>query len=172
VPEQYMIYGDPKVNKPLAEEVSEAERLLGEYESHSGKEVDFIRRYQEIAQKTKDPTIKFLLQLIISDEEKHHGIMHAMAASLRGNLNWTRSPEAMSSPGDLGEDRDAFLKLTADFIKNEKEGIKETKKLMKSSKGYYQGLFTLLLEATIRDSEKHVDILDFLHKTIKKGAKA
>lgn len=168
VPEEYMIYGDPKLAEQSDEKVPEAERLLNEYESHSSREVDFIRAYQDIASKTKDPTIKFLLEMIISDEEKHHAIMHAMASSLRGNLEWTRPNAALSEPGELGANRDDFLKLTADFIKNEKKGITETKKLMKQSKGYYHGLFNLLLQSSIRDSEKHVDILDFLHKTVKK----
>ena len=93
----------------------------------------------------------------------------AATGLLRGTLNWTRPTAALSEPGELGANRDDFLKLTSEFIKNEKKGITETKKLMKQSKGYYHGLFNLLLQSSIRDSEKHVDILDFLHKTVKKG---
>ncbi|MCH7914674.1 MAG: hypothetical protein IH856_16850, partial [Deltaproteobacteria bacterium] len=62
-----------------------------------------------------------------------------------------------------------LLKVTADFIKHEKEGIKDYKKLMKSSKGYYYGVFVLLLQSIIRDSEKHVEILEFLRRRLEKG---
>ena len=53
--------------------------------------------------------------------------------------------------------------------KLEKEGIKESKKLLKSTKGYYEGLFTLMVTTMIHDSEKHVEILDFLRRRLKKA---
>ena len=164
----YMVYGEG-LTAPSKEEVSEAERLLEEFESHDVKEGEFIRSYKEIAERSKDSLIKFLLQLIISDEERHHAMIHAMAASLKGNLQWTRQEGAVPSLSDLGEDKAEMLRLTESFIKHEKEGIKETKKLVKECKGYYRGLFPLLLKATIHDSEKHVEVLEFLHQRVKEA---
>ena len=142
---------------------------MSEMENHDLKEGDFIRSYKEIAQKTKDSSIKFLLQMIVSDEEKHHAVIHAMASSLKGSLTWTKPQDALPSGGEVGEERGELLKLTAEFIKHEKEGIKETKQLMKESKGYYRGLFPLLLQMMVYDSEKHVAVLDFLHKRLKES---
>lgn len=163
--DEYMIYGGD-LEKGGEQEESEAERLLKEFESHDGKEGVFIRSYKEIAEKSKDPLIKFLLQLIISDEERHHAVMHAMASSLRGSLTWSNPKDAIPVFGEVGAEKDELKKLTADFIKLEKEGIKESKKLLKTTKGYYQGLFTLLVDTMRHDSEKHVAILDFLHKRL------
>jgi hypothetical protein len=39
--------------------------------------------------------------------------------------------------------------------------------LLKESAGYYYGLFTLLIEAMIRDSEKHIEMLEFLARRLK-----
>ena len=165
--EEEWIYGQP--GKPSPQEISEAERLLTEFENHDLKEGDFIRSYKEIAQKSKDSSIKFLLQMIISDEEKHHAVIHAMASSLKGSLTWTRPQDALPSSGEVGEERGELLKLTADFIEHEKQGIKETKDLIKASKGYYRGLFPLLLQTMIYDSEKHIAVLEFLHGRLKEG---
>lgn len=168
LPENYMIRGAPMAEPPTPE-ISEPERLLMEFESHDVNEEEFIRAYREMAEKSNDALIKFLLQLIITDEERHHEVMHAMASSLRGSISWTQSQDALPALGELGEEKGELLKLTADFIKLEKEGIKESKKLLKSTKGYYQGLFGLLVTTTIHDSEKHVEILDFLHRRLKKA---
>ncbi len=168
VTEDYMIYGEG-FDSPVEQEVPEPERLLNEFESHDGKEGEIIRSYKEIATKSKDPLIKFLLQMIISDEERHHAVMHAMASSLRGSINWTRPEDAIPSLSELGEEKGELMKVTADFIKLEKEGIKESGELLKSTKGYYQGLLTLLVTTMIHDSEKHVEILDFLRKRLKKA---
>ncbi len=49
--DEYIIYGEG-LCKPEEQEVSEAERLLKEFESHDWKEGDFIRSYKEIAAKS------------------------------------------------------------------------------------------------------------------------
>ncbi len=48
-----------------------------------------------------------------------------------------------------------------------KTGIREYKSLAKESSGYYNGLFKVLLDGMIRDSEKHVELLEFLRENLK-----
>ncbi|NIO06433.1 MAG: hypothetical protein GTO40_00025 [Deltaproteobacteria bacterium] len=164
--DEFMIYGEGMSKAPEQED-SEAERLLKEFESHDSQENVFIGSYKEIAAKSNDPLIKFLLQLIISDEERHHAVMHAMAASLRASINWSNPENAIPTMGEVGAEKDELIKLTSEFLKLEKDSIKESKKLLKTTEGYYQGLFSLLVNTMIRDSEKHVVILDFLRKRLK-----
>ena len=164
--EYYMVYG-PVMERLGSPEISSVERLMNEFEAHEGGELRFVQRYRGIAGKTENRLIRFLLQLIIADEEKHHAVTHAIVSTLKGDLTWTRPGDAIRGLYDLGEERDELLGLTEDFIRLEKEGIKEYKALMEESKGYYRGLFVLLLQAMVRDSEKHVEILKFLQKTLK-----
>jgi hypothetical protein len=56
---------------------------------------------------------------------------------------------------------------TEEFIKLEKEGIQESKRLVKESSGYYHGVFKVLLDSMIRDSEKHIELLEFLKENLK-----
>ena len=37
-----------------------------------------------------NPMTRFLMQLIVSDEEKHRAVIHAMVATLKGSLTWTK----------------------------------------------------------------------------------
>jgi len=154
---------------PESPEISEVERLMNEFEAHESQEGKFVQRYKDIAEKTKNPLIRFLLRLIVSDEEKHHAVTHAMASTLKGDLTWTKPEDAIRGLVDLPAEKGELLKLTEDFIQVEKEGIKEYKKLIKASEGYYGGLFVLLLKSMIHDSEKHVEILEFLRRRLRKA---
>ena len=168
IPEFYAMYG-PGVGERGAEEISEVERLMNEFEAHEGQEAKFVQRYKEIAEKSENPLIRLLLRLIVSDEEKHHALTHAMVSTLKGDLTWTKPEDAIRGLYDLGEGREELLKLTEDFIEVEKQGIEEYKKLIKTSKGYYRGLFALLLRSMVHDSEKHVEFLEFLRQRLKEG---
>ena len=163
------IYAMVEMEAGGSPEISEVERLANEFEAHESKERKFLRQYKDLVGKTDNRTIKFLLQMIISDEEKHHAITHAMASTLKGDLNWTNPDDAIRGLYNLGEGRENLLKLTEDFIRVEKEGIDEYKKLIKESKGYYRDLFVLLFRSMIRDSEKHAEILEFLRDRLREA---
>ncbi len=168
IPEFYAMYG-PGAGEAGSSEISEVERIMNEFEAHESEEGKFTRQYKEIAERSKNPLVKFLLQLIISDEEKHHAVTHAMVSTLKGDLTWTKPEDAIRGLYDLGKDGEQLLSLTEGFIRLEREGIKEYKKLIKESKHYYQGLFSLLLESMICDSEKHIEILEFLRQRLKEA---
>ena len=54
-----------------------------------------------------------------------------------------------------------------EFINLEKEEIKEYRILAKESTGYYHGLFKILVNSMIRDSEKHIELLQFLRQRLR-----
>ena len=157
------------IGEPGPQEISAVERLLNEFEAHEAEEGAFLKRYKEIAEKSKNSGVKFLLQLIMADEEKHNVVTHAMVSTLKGGLTWHRQKDALGLISDLGAEKNELVDLTERFLDLEKKGIKDYKKLVKASKGYYQGIFTLLLETMILDSQKHIEILKFLRQRLKKA---
>jgi len=48
----------------------------------------------------------------------------------------------------------------------EKVGIREYKNLVKDSAGNYHGLFKTLVNSMIRDSEKRVELFEFLRQRL------
>ena len=106
------------------------------------------------------------MQLIVSDEEKHRAVIHAMVATLKGSLTWTKPPAGLNG-SELAGINGKLRDVTDEFIKLERDGITEYKNLAKESSGYYHGLFKVLLDSMIRDSEKHVELLKFLKETTK-----
>jgi len=156
-----------KANVSGAAEVSPVERLLNEFEAHEAKEEKSIEDYRRLLKGLPNPVTRFVLQLIISDEEKHRAVIHAMIATLKGSLTWTKPEGSLDSAADLSAMNGQLRTTTEAFIDLEKEGIKECKALVKESSGYYHGVFKILLDSMIRDSEKHVELLEFLKANLK-----
>jgi len=151
----------------ILDETSEVERLMKEFESHETDEAVFVRRYREMFETMRNPLVKFLVELILADEEKHHTVLQSMTSTLKGALTWTRFETALEGLYNLGQQKEEILHVTEEFIRAEKKEIVENRKLMRASKRYYQGLFTLFLAAMIHDSEKHIEILEFLRQKLK-----
>jgi len=148
-------------------EISHAERLLNEFEAHEVNEEKFLEHYKKALEEVKNSVNRFVLQLIISDEEKHRAVVHAMVSTLKGSLTWSKPEGSLEAEADSAATNGKLLAATEAFIKVEKEGIREYKSLVKESTGYYHGLFKILLSSMIRDSEKHVELLEFLRQRLR-----
>lgn len=148
------------------EGISPIERLLNEFEAHEAKEEKSIEIYKKTLGEMANPMTRFLLQMIISDEEKHRAVVHAMAATLKGSLTWTKPAGSLEGGGASAAVNGRLRAATEEFIQIEREGIREYKTLLNESSGYYHGLFKVLIESMIRDSEKHVELLEFLRENL------
>jgi hypothetical protein len=69
---------------------------------------------------------------------QHRAVLNAMITTLRGSLTWTRPEGSLQSVGDLATTAGRLRANTEEFIELEKQGIRETKTLMKESSGYDQ----------------------------------
>lgn len=156
-----------ELQKGAGDDISPVERLFNEFEAHEAKEEKALEEYKKLARELSNPMTRFLLQLIISDEEKHRAVIHAMLATLRGSLLWTKPEGSLEGVADLAATSGAIRETTEEFIRLEREGIKDYQRLAERSTGYYHGLFKLLLDSMIRDSEKHVQLLEFLRASLK-----
>lgn len=112
IPGYYSVYGLESAD-PGTSAISEVERLMNDFEAHEDRKKEFLRRYKELAEKSKNSLIQFLLKLIISDEEKRHAVTHAMVSTLKGDLTWTKPNDAIREITHLGEEeKKELLDLT------------------------------------------------------------
>ncbi len=147
--------------------VSPVEKLMNDFEAHEAKEETVLRHYRAVAATTANPLVKSLLNLIVTDEEKHRALTHAMLATLKGDLTWTRPEGAIGGLYDIGAIKEKLLADTEAFIQLEKEGLAETRELVKETSNYHHGIFALFLRCMMNDTEKHIDILQFLRQKLK-----
>jgi len=156
----FNLFGGPEGISPI-------ERLLSEFEAHEAKEEKSLEVYKKLAGEMPNALTRFLLQLIISDEEKHRAVIHAMVATLKGSLNWTQPKDSLEGTDQEAVKNGKLREATEEFLRLERDGIREYKSLIKESSDYYHGLFKVLLDSMIRDSEKHIDLLEFLKESLK-----
>lgn len=149
------------------EGISPIERLLNEFEAHEAKEEKSLEIYKKTLGEMANPMTRFLLQMIVSDEEKHRAVIHSMVATLKGSLNWTKPAGSLEGGDDAAAVDGRLRAATEELIRIEKDGIKDYKTLVEQSSGYYHGLFRILLDSMKRDSEKHVELLEFLKENLK-----
>jgi len=157
---------------PESPEFSSVQRLMNEFQSHATHEERWLSSYREIAKETSDPQIRFLLGLIVADEERHHELTARMISKLKDELAWTRSTEITRRAGESGEKSKRLLASVESFLDAERDAIKEYERLKKESQGLYRNVFALLYTTMIHDSQKHMEILNFLRLKLKDNRQA
>jgi rubrerythrin len=153
--------------KTDADGLSQVERLLADFEAHEAKEEHALDEYKKFLAGVTQPVTRFVIQMIVSDEEKHRAVTHAMVSTLKGSLTWTKPAGSLEGEVAPAAAADQLLAVTERFLDLERAGVREYKMLLKESPDYYQGLFKILLNSMIRDSEKHVELLEFLRGRLK-----
>ena len=84
---------------PESPEFSSVQRLMNEIQSQTIQEERWLSRYREIARESTDPLIRFLLGLIVADEERHHELTSRMISKLKDELSSSRPGNPLGRTG-------------------------------------------------------------------------
>lgn len=150
-----------------------ADWLLDAVERHALAEEDALSQYEYIGGASGDPVIALVMRLILDDEERHHGLLKRIEASLRDALNWTHSPEALPATAtpQVPIARN-LLEVTAALVEEEKTGAKYLRDLSRREKSVGSGFQSLLMEMMAMDSDKHARLLEFVRERLSARARA
>ena len=143
---------DYKWGIPESPEFSAVQRLMHEFHAHESDEARWLAIYKKLAHESEDPLIRFLLNLIIADEERHHEIICHIVSGIKDELAWTSSEKVAAKPP--GQDKGAkdFSETIERLLAVERDGIGEYEKLVKTTEGFHQDLFGMLCRTMIHDS--------------------
>jgi hypothetical protein len=146
--------------------------LLNAVERHASAEANALSEYEFLAQASGDPVIALVMRLILEDEERHHGLLRRIEATLRDALNWTHSPSSLptSSVPQQPISRD-LVAITGTLVDEERSGAKFMRDLAQREKDIDAGLHSLLLEMMAMDSEKHARLLQFVRQRLEARAR-
>ncbi|HLZ28121.1 MAG TPA: hypothetical protein VKV73_12455 [Chloroflexota bacterium] len=167
------LYGLPvEISPTYARASGTVEWLLEAVERHARAEQDALDEYAFVADASADPVIALVMRLILEDEERHHGLLRRIEATLRDALNWTHSPSALpvSSVPQQPVARD-LVALTRGLVQEELTGARMMRNLAQQEKGIDAGLHSLLLEMMAMDSEKHARLLQFVQHRLEQRAR-
>jgi hypothetical protein len=175
---QFGLWSNPEVEMMVAQESdlkaargSPFEQLVDAIETHVVQEAASLAAYRQLADTASDAVVAMLMRLVLEDEERHHDLMKRIAAGLRDGLYWTHSAQALPD-ATIPRRVDNARALTAvrEFIREEREGVRQMQDLAHKSARINEGLDSLLLEMMAMDSQKHERILRFIERRIEAGA--
>lgn len=149
---------------------SEWEReLYAHLTSHAERERGLLEEYRSAAQTSPSKAMRYLVNLLIEDEIRHHVIFKELAESLESDATLSgRDPIIPYLDFDKAENREAVLDLTDQLLRKEQEDAQELKHLERELREVKDtSLWGLLVDLMQRDTQKHIAILRFAKKHTK-----
>jgi hypothetical protein len=129
------------------------ESLAAAFERHAEEEGKILAQYQALADKLGESPAKFLIRLILTEEELHHQLLSATAKWLREHtVAEERSIPSVGSPDEL-------VRCTEQLRQHEVDTIEACRSLRAELAGTGGALLASVLDVMAMDSEKHHRLL-------------
>ncbi len=139
--------------------------LYAHLTNHIATERGLLEEYSDIADRTESRAFRYLVNLLIEDEIRHHRIFSELAESLETIALMKAKEPAVPFIDFVRADRDAVLEATARLLEHESEDARELKRLQREIRDTRDdSLNGLLVELMQRDTQKHIAILRFVRK--------
>jgi hypothetical protein len=150
--------------------VSEWERdLYAHLTTHVENERGLLESYRAAAEASPSMALRYLVNLLIEDEVRHHRLFAQLADSLKTE-SLLGGEEPSVPPMDFTRaDHDAVAALTDQLLKSERQDARELKRLRRKLRSVrHTTLWDLLVDLMERDTQKHIAILRFAQKHAKR----
>jgi len=163
-----MLPGYPLTDPP-ADEKSPVEKLFAELEAHEREEEEVLKDYQDAAENAPDAGYRYLMGLVLEDEERHHRLSKAMADEVEQSVLWLRKKDALPAIKPAPDQRAALLRQTQAFLATEQAGEKQLASMREQVKGLHGGLLELIVDIMRTDTEKHIHVLKYIKKRLEEA---
>ena len=162
VPRSSDAWSSLHLDRPPTCTYAASERLVRALEAHASAEAHDLADCQDLAQRSDDPYVKLVFDLIIDDEQRHQALLQSMVRHLQDGSEAPSMPTIQFSADSVALSGVELAAALRDLIRNEHEGARHLRHIGRQDAAVDDGLYSLLLEAIARDSEKHAVILRFL----------
>lgn len=140
------------------------EEVFRHLTDHVTSEAEFIAAYRELAEAPSTPeAVRYLIGLVLEDEERHHRVLHGIATALGNRRN---DPDAVPKLSHEPPDR-VLEEVTSRFLAAERADAKQLRALRKELRPFRDAsLWALLVELMEDDTAKHIRLLTFIRDHI------
>lgn len=140
--------------------------------SHVQAERDLLDHYQLVAEQTQSNAFRYLVNLLVEEEIRHHQFFTELADSLKTQALLTGEDPTIPYMDFDQADRAAVLDATKQLMANEQEDYKELKQLQHELRDVKDNsLWALVVDLMQRDTQKHISILRFVQKHTRSARK-
>jgi hypothetical protein len=137
-------------------------RLWTHLVTHVNNEQDLLMEYSAAACETRSEAFAYLVNLLIEDEDRHHRIFAALAATLKTEAEMSGQPPKVPYMDFYRADGDAVLEVTERLLNRERRDARELKRLQRELRSVKDtSLWGLLVDLMQRDTQKHIAMLRF-----------
>jgi rubrerythrin len=147
---------------PVGASVWEA-RLFSHLVGHTRREGAMLEEYVTAAKSSESKAFAYLIDLLVEDERRHHRFFNELASSLKSAVELDDADPAVPLLDFKRDDRSDLLEATRRLLEHEHEDKGELKELRKEMRDIEDtSLWGILIDLMIRDTEKHIAILQFI----------
>jgi hypothetical protein len=136
------------------------ESLAATFDRHAQEEGKILAEYRALAENLGDNPARFLIKLILTEEDLHHEMLRATARWLREHSM------SEGSPIPLGAGSDELLRRTEQLQRHETDTIEACRRLRVELSGMGGEVLASVLDVMAMDSEKHHRLLATVRKMI------
>ena len=138
------------------------EDVLRRISAHVEAERDVLAEYARAIESIDAPDIRYLIQLILDDERRHHRIFQEIARAAQAAREW-RNLEPKVPALTHRRLPEAVRALTSRLLTIERDDERELKALRRTLKPVADTtLWALLVDVMALDTKKHERILEFI----------
>lgn len=140
------------------------------FQAHVREEAQFLDEYEALSTSLDDPGTRFLVELILEDERRHHQLFERMSATALGEADGDDAtpPPPRLTPADAVR----VLGPTERFLDAEKEDRRHLAELRKQLRPARDDtLWELIIELLELDTTKHVRILEYVRDRARDAAR-
>jgi len=135
--------------------------------AHEKDEEEVITAYEAFATETESKVVRFLIELIVEDERRHHKVLEQLANTIRAQSTFeetgTRVPYL-----DVHRRRDrAVLETTKRFLEVERKDRSHLKDLAKTVEACGGEVDAFVVNLLRMDTERHIQILKFIEHLVR-----
>jgi len=122
-----------------------------------------LGEYARVAESTESKSLKYVIDILLEDERRHHRYFNDLASSLKSEAELSGDDPVVPRLDFDRVGREELRDTTDRLLDNERDDLKELQRLRKELHDLKDTtLWRLLVDIMIHDTEKHIDILKFV----------
>jgi hypothetical protein len=151
---------------PLIGASPREEELYDALVAHETEEQEVIAAYEDLIGATTSEMVRYLGNLILEDERRHHGLLRDLRNRVRSMATFEdRRPRVPFLDVTRGDK--ALLALTRRFLAMERKDRAHLERIGRATRGLGGEVDSLVVGLLVADTERHIRILRFIEDHVR-----